>query len=118
MTVKSLKFIDKIYYIGCGMASDVDRLIELYLSGASEAHKFECDVLMSNGDGHLYRIDVDETGPFKINVSMYAPAALGSGADFAVAAMDFGKTPVQAVKYAITRDSMTGGKVRYFKLSR
>lgn len=36
----------------------------------------------------------------------------GSGADFATAAMDHGKSAKEAIEYAITRDIYTGGKVQ------
>lgn len=41
-----------------------------------------------------------------------APYAIGSGYKFALAALDFGKTPQEAVKYAMKRDSGTGGRIR------
>jgi len=41
---------------------------------------------------------------------------LGSGQEFAQAALDFGKTAREAVEYAITKDIYTGGKVRVFNL--
>lgn len=42
--------------------------------------------------------------------------AIGSGGDFALAAMDFGKSAKEAVKYAMTRNCYSGGKVRVFKV--
>lgn len=42
--------------------------------------------------------------------------AIGSGGDFALAAMDHGKSAKEAVKYAMTRDVYTGGRVRVFKV--
>jgi len=39
---------------------------------------------------------------------------VGSGCYFALSALDFGKTAKEAVEYAKTRDSHTGGKVRVF----
>ncbi len=42
--------------------------------------------------------------------------AHGSGAHFAIAAMDHGKSAKQAVKYAITRDIYSGGRVRVFNV--
>lgn len=41
----------------------------------------------------------------------------GSGQEFALAAMDFGKTAKEAVEYAATRDSATGGVVRVFDVA-
>jgi hypothetical protein len=36
---------------------------------------------------------------------------MGSGAYFAKAALDFGKTPEEAIRYAMTRDCATGGEI-------
>jgi len=36
----------------------------------------------------------------------------GSGGAWAQAALDFGKTPEEAIKYAMTKDIYTGGKVK------
>jgi len=41
---------------------------------------------------------------------------LGSGADYAAASMDHGCSAKKAVKYAMTRDSNSGGKVRVYNL--
>lgn len=35
----------------------------------------------------------------------------GSGSSWARAAIDFGKTPEEAIKYAMTRDTNTGGEI-------
>jgi len=44
--------------------------------------------------------------------------AIGSGEDFAIAAMDFGRTAKEAVQYTKTRDAYTGGAVRVFKVDK
>lgn len=44
------------------------------------------------------------------------PLAIGSGWQFALAAMDFGKTAKQAIEYAATRDNGTGGGVDYVRI--
>lgn len=41
---------------------------------------------------------------------------IGSGCDFALSALDFGKTAKEAVEYAKTKDIYTGGKVTVFNL--
>lgn len=43
-------------------------------------------------------------------------SAFGSGADFAIAAMDLGKSSSEAVKYASTRDIYTGGEIESFDI--
>lgn len=48
-------------------------------------------------------------GPVPMDCSKYA--AIGSGADFAMAAMYCGKTATEAVKVAIQLDPFSGGRV-------
>lgn len=45
---------------------------------------------------------------------LYHKEAIGSGMHYAIAAMDFGRSAVDAVKYASTRDMYTGGSIRCF----
>jgi 20S proteasome alpha/beta subunit len=42
---------------------------------------------------------------------------IGSGSSFALSALDFGNTAEQSVKYAITRDCYTGGKVHVYDIA-
>lgn len=49
--------------------------------------------------------DYDQTGK---------PFSVGSGSQFAIAAIDHGKSAVDAVRYAITRDCKSGGKITCF----
>lgn len=44
--------------------------------------------------------------------------AWGSGEEFALAAMDFGNSAEEAVKYAMTRDTCTGGKVHVYDIEK
>lgn len=44
--------------------------------------------------------------------------AIGTGADFAIAAMDQGATAVEAVRAACKRDSGSGGRVRSVRLKK
>lgn len=43
------------------------------------------------------------------------PYCMGSGSQFALSALDFGSTSKEAVKYAMKRDSSTGGKIKTIK---
>lgn len=65
--------------------------------------------------GVVYLCTVGKNGLVAI-CQMKHDYTLGGGRDFAMAAMDFGKTPSEAVKYAMTRDMYTGGKVRCYKV--
>ena len=42
--------------------------------------------------------------------------AIGSGAGYAAGAMAFGATPAKAVRFAISRDAGSGGRVRTYRL--
>ncbi len=44
--------------------------------------------------------------------------SIGSGCELAIAAMDFGKSAKEAVKYAMTRDVYTGGKVHVYDIEK
>ncbi len=50
-----------------------------------------------------------DSSPVEMNPTQ--PLAIGSGWQFAIAAMDFGKSAKQAIEYAMTRDNGTGGGV-------
>lgn len=60
------------------------------------------------GTQEAWRLNGDCT--FLIDV----PWAFGSGADYALAAMDHGKTAVEAVKYAATRDFKTNNRIQSY----
>lgn len=47
-------------------------------------------------------------------MKMNESGAVGSGLDYATAAMDLGKSCEDAIRYAMTRDNATGGKVLVF----
>ena len=79
---------------------------------------FDCCGLMVTPDGTLYAVGSNDNEHWRVRWDPAKPVAYGSGQDFAYSAMDFGKTAKQAVKYAMTRDSNTGGKVRTFKLTK
>lgn len=72
--------------------------------------EFECIVLNKEG---IYVYD----GSF-IADKIYEPYfAIGSGQSFAIAAMDYGDTPVQAVQYAATRDVYTSSDYDVIRLT-
>ncbi len=114
-TDKAIKYLtnDKGTWVLCGSPCDYDLFVTLN-------HKDKVDIkpncnafLIAGGKVVLVLIDTDGR-------CIYDPinenAAMGSGAHFALAAMDHGKSAKEAVKYAITRDIFSGGRVREFKV--
>ena len=78
---------------------------------------YECAAISSAPDGDVYHVTQSEDGYYcRYKVESGNVYAIGSGADFALAAMDLGKTAKEAVEYAMTRDVYTGGKVVVFNV--
>ena len=110
---------DCIWFI-CGNTMDRQRLVDIaeasengdnYELGSDieasswmvkDGQLFECGIM----DGRYYLDEITNTD------------AIGTGAHFAIAAVDLGKTALQAVEYAATRDTATGGKVRVYDIKK
>jgi hypothetical protein len=65
--------------------------------------------------GKVYRMGQSISNGFWIDECKFSRAD-GSGYKFALGAMDHGKSAKDAVKYAMTRDIYTGGKVKVIKV--
>lgn len=65
---------------------------------------FEALVLMADGSCRSY----DHKGRW---IAEELPTACGTGREFALAAMDLGASPEEAVEAAAKRDTCTGGKI-------
>lgn len=105
-------------YNGCrfffsGSRCDEESFIDAWFGNHSI--NIEITAFVLDDRNILYRSAID-TGLWKEPVIMNRCKAIGSGSNFATAAMDFGKSAKEAVKYAMTRDSSCGGVVRSFKI--
>ncbi|WAI96218.1 proteasome subunit beta [Vibrio phage vB_VhaP_PG11] len=96
-----------------GVFADIQTVVENYPCGFEGAP--ECSGFV------FYR----KTGEFKsigwssereYQCELEWNEAIGSGEHFALAALDMGATPEEAVAYAATRDTATGGVIRHYKL--
>jgi len=99
-------------WVLCGAICDIPDFITL--SKYKEFNKdleLEVDGLRIT-DNVIYRVFMHE-GVFCEEV-VTCNVAFGSGSKFALAAMDHGKSAEDAVKYAMTRDIYSGGKVNVF----
>ncbi len=104
---------DGVSFFLCGSVADYDMLINIYFGG-SENLVPECNAYAVSKEG-CYRIGVTEAGEFW-KQKLEHNEAMGSGWEWAIAAMDFGKSASDAVEYAKTRDSASGGKVNVFDI--
>lgn len=101
----------------CGQVSDEERLID-HIKGKREEppkHDIDCSAIAVCMDG-VYLVSVTEEGEGWSSLCDYSEA-IGSGEQFALAALDFGKSAKEAVEYAATRDCCTGGTVHVYDIS-
>lgn len=90
---------------------------ELFINNFEEHAECEIEVdvyAIAVIDGVAYDARVHD-GVYKL-VKLNFDAAIGSGGNWAMAALDFGRKAKDAVKYAMTRDAGTGGNIRIYKL--
>lgn len=99
-------------YAVAGKGAVTNALIAWHQAGADPARvppgNFDWDLLVvSIEDRFIYQ----STCPYPRSLEPDEPFAMGSGDDFALAALDLGKTPAEAVAAAAKRDIYTGGRI-------
>lgn len=110
---KTIKNNSGLWFL-CGATCDIEDFIKLKKND-SVSKELELEVSgLRVSNGIVYYVFMNE-GVFCEQIQCH-DIALGSGRDFALAAMDFGKSAKEAVKYAMTRDVYTGGRVRVFNV--
>ncbi len=102
---------DGVSFFFCGSVCDEGLFIEGYF-GAELKVIPECRAIVVD-NSNAYYCYVNNEGHMEKNLLSFNDA-IGSGQNFALAALDFGKNAAQAVEYAATRDVYTGGKIRLY----
>lgn len=72
-----------------------------------------CALLIKDGEAYYVMVDTDK---YCCHQKLTYNCTFGSGREYAIAAMDHGKSAPEAVKYAMTRDCKTGGRVRTYNV--
>jgi len=98
------------------MASEnLDHVPLLISCDPGDSIEAKCCGIMVDSSGDVFVVYTDSE-----NVVVHSPVdyneTLGSGADWAKAALDFGQTAKQAVQYASNKDIYTGGKIRVYSI--
>lgn len=102
-------------FTGCG--PDFSSLIDEFLGVKAGDRPLDASgMVVTNGGICLIGRDA-ESGFWVDDVWMDRPFAIGSGRDFALAAMDMGASAEEAVRAAMKRDVYTGGKVRTLRVA-
>lgn len=102
---------DGVKFFLCGEVADIEMIIDCYPNDTTN----ECDshgfIIIDKEVKYIY------CDGLKIKKTRQENSfAVGSGGVFATAALDFGKTTREAIKYATTKDAGTGGKIRVYKI--
>lgn len=106
--------VDGARFFYCGGLGDRAALIESYKAGEYKGDRSGSALVV---DDKLYYIGMNkEDGFWKQELELDNPRAIGSGEDHAFTAMDMGATAKEAVKWAMKRDTGTGGRIRTYRL--
>jgi ATP-dependent protease HslVU (ClpYQ) peptidase subunit len=105
---------DKGMWFFTGSVSDESQLMELEHNSKPDI-KPDCSAfLVKDGACNLVTFNGDYCA---ISENVYSHS-IGAGGDFALAAIDMGKTAKEAVEYASTRSASTGGKVHVYDIEK
>ncbi|MDD2046117.1 proteasome subunit beta [Pseudomonas putida] len=108
--------VDGVSFFLSGAVCDEKALIAAYF-GTPSAVPVECSGYAVD-DGKLMLVGHDDkTGIWRQDLDPTNPDAIGSGAPYALAAMDMGASAEDAVRAAMKRDIYTGGKIRTIRVS-
>ena len=97
-----------------GSTSDWNDFCNDFENGKQPKRKYSCNAMMIENES-VFTCGIDDDDGLFFQCEQNWNSAMGSGNQFAVAAMDFGKSAEEAVKYASTKDCYTGGKITVIK---
>jgi ATP-dependent protease HslVU (ClpYQ) peptidase subunit len=113
-TIEKFKSNDKGMWFFAGAKSDESQIMELEHNDKPEV-KPDCSALLVK-DKKCYLVTFN--GDYcSISENEYNHS-IGSGGEFALSALDFGDSSKEAVEYAITKDSASGGKVHVYDIEK
>jgi ATP-dependent protease HslVU (ClpYQ) peptidase subunit len=100
----------------CGSVADQQLLVEAFKDGdrAKLDGDLRCNALRVKG-GMVTMHGVEDGVAWTHSVPY--SRAIGSGFQFAISMLDAGKTVVEAIAYAATRDCYTGGKISVYDIA-
>lgn len=107
---------DGVMFFFAGSVSDIHKLIDEYFSSAGNDVGNISAIVIDQGNIIKVGGEEDGKGIWKCPQRRENHIAIGSGQDFALAAMDFGNSAKEAIEYAMTRDIYTGGEVRFYRV--
>ncbi|MCK5886915.1 MAG: hypothetical protein KAG70_10535, partial [Alcanivorax sp.] len=102
----------------CGAVSDREKFIDHFKDPNPKKQEFELEAsaIVVRDSKVFYCVIEHDGSPCAAEIDY--DDNMGSGGLFAMAALDHGKSVREAVEYAITRDSGSGGKITVFDVER
>jgi ATP-dependent protease HslVU (ClpYQ) peptidase subunit len=113
-TIEKFKSNKKGMWFFVGAKSDESQMMELEHNDKPEVKPDCTALLVRNKKCYLVTFNGDFCS---ISENEYNHS-IGSGGEFALAALDFHATTIGAVEYAITKDSASGGKVHVYDIEK
>ncbi|AHK11853.1 hypothetical protein S349_63 [Shewanella sp. phage 3/49] len=104
---------DGVVFFLAGSPCDNELFIGMYFGAKSDVIPEVTALVVDSGK--VYRCGVGEDALMWKDLREHSDA-IGSGWEFSLSAMDFGKSSHEAVEHAITRDSCSGGKIHTYDI--
>lgn len=111
---KSMDYEGAKFFLA-GAISDFEKFVECFVHDRKPSKDMDVSAFVVF-DNTLWKAAVDNVGLWKHRLDLNKTYAIGNGEQFALAAMDLGRSAKDAVQAAIKRDTKTGGTVRTFDI--
>jgi len=98
-----------------GSVADSKIMIDIFYSDSEPSRDIDGTgaLMVNNGTATIVGVEYGKIWHHPVGTDR----CLGSGGEFAIAALDHGKTAKQAAEYACTRDMYSGGKIRVYDIA-
>ena len=104
---------DGMVFLMAGSTCEFDEIIDMVCKGVKKTEVRTSSLCMYVQESIVAMVFIDSDGNVCTDVITHDDA-IGSGENWALAALDMGKSAHDAVEYASTRDIYTGGSVLVF----
>ena len=101
------------FFVSCSI-QDMENIVNAFLNKETKWKRDKFSAIVVTPDDNVLEFYNVDNKLYVIPVSFNS--ACGSGGDWALAALDFGCSALEAVKYAMTKDSSTGGEVYVYNV--
>ena len=102
-----------------GSTCDIQLFIDIYFKRHDKSADEipDCAAIIVDASGNVFLAEVNNDLVLEKSPLTY-DFAIGSGSDFAISAIDLGKSSGEAVEYAATRCIYTGGKIHVYDIEK